>query len=190
VQPFHCSVNKRMRSIVWRGTSACLCDTLASLVAPLTKGFGLRAAKISDEPFLWEMLYLALFVPPNEPSLPRSVLRNPAIARYVDGWGTRNRDTGLIALADNLPVGAAWLRWFPASDPGYGFVDENTPELSVAVLAAHRGKGIGSMLLERLLEGVPATSLSCDPANPAWRLYLRLGFKALSDGRKMLRIKP
>jgi GNAT superfamily N-acetyltransferase len=150
--------------------------------------FELRAANISDEPFLWEMLYLALFVPAGEPPLPRSVLRDPAITRYVQGWGTRRDDRGLVALVDTSLVGAAWLRWFPASDPGYGFVDESIPELSVAVLPAHRGKGIGSLLLERLLQGVPSTSLSCDPQNPAWRLYLRLGFKPLPDGRKMLRM--
>ena len=149
--------------------------------------FKLRAANVSDEPFLWEMLYLALFVPPGEPPLPRSVLRDPAIARYVQGWGMRRDDKGLVALVDTSLVGAAWLRWFPASEPGYGFVDESIPELSVAVLPGHRGKGIGSLLLERLLRGVPSTSLSCDPQNPAWRLYLRLGFKPLPDGRKMLR---
>ena len=102
--------------------------------------FKLRAANVSDEPFLWEMLYVALFVPPGEPPLPRSVLRDPAIARYVQGWGTQRDDKGLIALVDTSPVGAAWLRWFPASHPGYGFVDESIPELSVAVLPAHRGK--------------------------------------------------
>jgi len=149
--------------------------------------FEVRAAIVSDEPFLWEMLYLALFVPPGEPPLPRSVLRDPAIARYVQGWGTRRDDKGLVALVDTSLVGAAWLRWFPASDPGYGFVDESIPELSVAVLPEHRGKGIGSLLLERLLQGIPSTSLSCDPQNPVWRLYLRLGFKPLPDGRKILR---
>ena len=152
--------------------------------------FELRAANISDEPFLWEMLYLALFVPSGDAPLPRSVLRDRPIARYVEGWGTRRRDTGLVALVDNSPVGAAWLRWFPSSDPGYGFVDESTPELCVAVLPAHRSKGIGSILLERLLDSVDSTSLSCDPQNPAWRLYLRLGFKPLPDGRKMLRTTP
>jgi len=135
------------------------------------------------------MLYLALFVPPGEPPLPRSVLGNPAIARYVDGWGTRSGDSGLIALVNGASVGAAWLRCFPASEPGYGFVDEGTPELSVAVLPAHRGKGIGSRLVDQLLQRVDATSLSCDPANPAWRLYIRLGFKPLPDGRTMLRMK-
>jgi len=165
-------------------------NVLLAFCRGVSVSFELRAATISDEPFLWEMLYLALFVPPGQRPLPRSVLRDPAISRYVDGWGKRCGDTGLIALVDSSPVGAAWLRWFPASDPGYGFVDESTPELSVAVLPAHRGNGIGSLLLDRLLDGVPATSLSCDPANPAWRLYLRLGFQPLPDGRKMLRMRP
>jgi GNAT superfamily N-acetyltransferase len=149
----------------------------------------LRAARVSDQPFLWEMLYLALFVPPGEPPLPWSLLHEPAIARYVEGWGIRSGDSGLIALVDGAPVGAAWLRCFPASEPGYGFVDESIPELSIAVLPAHRGKGIGTRLLERLLQGVHATSLSCDPANPSWRLYVRLGFEPLPDGRTLLRIK-
>src|SRR5215469_17458890 len=105
------------------------------------------------------MLYLALFVPPGQPPPPQSVLGDPAIARYVEGWGTRSGDSGLIALVQRVPVGAAWLRLFPASDPGYGFVDERTPELSIAVLATHRGKGIGSLLMDRLLQGVDAASL-------------------------------
>jgi GNAT superfamily N-acetyltransferase len=149
----------------------------------------LRPAEVSDEPFLREMLYLALFVPPGQPPLPQSVLGDPAIARYVEGWGRRSGDSGLIALVQLVPVGAAWLRFFPASDPGYGFVDERTPELSVAVLAAYRGKGIGSLLVDRLLQRVDAASLSCDPANPAWRLYIRMGFEPLEDGRTMLRVK-
>ena len=149
----------------------------------------LRAATVSDESFLWEMLYLAIFVPTGKPPLPLSILRDPAIARYVEDWGIRSGDSGLIALVDGAPVGAAWLRYFPASEPGYGFVDERTPELSIAVLPAHRGKGIGSRLMERLLQGVDSSSLSCDPANPSWRLYVRLGFEPLPDGRTMLRIK-
>lgn len=150
----------------------------------------LRAATEADEPFLWEMLYLALYVPSGRAPFPRSVLRDPAIARYVEGWGTQFRDTGLIAVVRGSPVGAAWLRWFHAANTGYRFVDEETPELSIAVRAEHRGKGVGSLLLKQLLTGVPAASLSCDPANPAWRLYILLGFKPLPDGRTMLRTAP
>jgi GNAT superfamily N-acetyltransferase len=156
-------------------------------------GCELRAAAASDQAFLWEMLYLALFVPPGEAPPSRLLLRDPAIARYVEEWENRTGDSGLIALVEGTPVGAAWLRYFPASQPGYGFVNEKTPELSIAVLPAHRGKGIGSRLLERLLQGVDSISpdsisLSCDPANPAKRLYVRFGFEPLPDGRTMLRI--
>ena len=147
----------------------------------------LRLAVPSDEPFLREMLYLALFVRPGEPPFSRAVLDDHAIAHYIDAWGTWAGDLGWIALLHKAPVGAAWLRRFPATDPGYGFVDAGTPELCISVLPDHRGKGIGSMLLDRLLADVTAASLSCDPANPAWRLYLRFGFRPLSDGRKMLR---
>jgi len=45
---------------------------------------------------------------------------NPAIAHYIDGWTPDQ--VGLICLVDDTPVGAAWVRNLPASDPGYGFV--------------------------------------------------------------------
>lgn len=149
--------------------------------------FEVRKATVADEAFLWDMLYLALYVPPGEPPLPRSVLREPALARYVSDWGTRPGDQGLIAVADGKSIGGAWLRMFPASDPGYGYVSETIPELSIAVLPGYQGKGIGSRLLHCLLQDVRAVSLSCDAANPAWKLYVRLGFKPQIDGRTMLR---
>jgi GNAT superfamily N-acetyltransferase len=146
-----------------------------------------RTCTSGDEPFLREMLYLAIFVPPGAPPIPRSSLKDPGLAHYVQHWGTRPGDSGLIALIDDSPVGAAWLRQFPVTDPGYGFIDESTPELSIAILPAWRGKGIGSQLLKSLLNEVPAVSLSCDPANPARRLYLRFGFQPLANSRTMLR---
>ena len=147
----------------------------------------LRAATAADEAFLREMLYLAIFVPPGQPPMQRSIVHDPAIANYVDAWGTRNGDSGLIAIVDGVPVGAAWLRCFPASGPGYGFVDAATPELTVAVSPGHLRTGIGSHLIDQLLQGVERVSLSCDPDNPAWRLYVRLGFTPLPDGRTMVR---
>ena len=49
------------------------------------------------------------------------------VSRYVRGWG-RPGDTAVIALENGFPVGAAWFRVFGLDEPGYGFVDERTPE--------------------------------------------------------------
>jgi len=39
----------------------------------------------SDEPFLWEMLYQAIYVPPNAVAPPRQIVRSSELARYVQG---------------------------------------------------------------------------------------------------------
>ncbi len=69
---------------------------------------------------------------------------------------------------------------------GYGFVDEETPELSIAVVPSRRGKGIGDELLDALLEqaradGFTQVSLSVEPDNPALRLYERHGFEKVGE---------
>ncbi|MEZ4727457.1 MAG: GNAT family N-acetyltransferase [Caldilineaceae bacterium] len=142
----------------------------------------LRPILPTDEPFLWEMLYQAIHVPEGTPPPDRAILQEPALAHYVAGWGQHPGDEGLLAIdqQSGQPVGAAWLRLFSADDPGWGFVDTATPEVSMAILPAYRGQGIGTGLLRALIahasERYPALSLSVDPQNAAMRLYERLGF--------------
>ena len=108
-------------------------------------------------------------------------------ARYIKGWG-RPGDTVLIAIDDGFPVGAAWYRLFRRDAPGYGFVDEDTPELAIAVVPSRRGRGIGEALLEALCErartdGYGALSLSVERENPALvSFYEEHGFDVLEDG--------
>jgi GNAT superfamily N-acetyltransferase len=87
----------------------------------------------------------------------------------------------VVATENDLPIGAAWYRFFPATEPGYGFLDEHTPEISIAVSPGHRGKGVGTTLLRELCErarrdGLPSLSLSVERDNPALRIYERQGF--------------
>ena len=139
---------------------------------------------------LWDMLYLALFVPPGASPLPREGIFQEPLSRYADAWG-RAGDLGLLARDPQTgeAVGAVWLRHFPAEAPGYGFVAEEVPELSIAVVPRFRGQGTGTRLLEAVLDVSDArgVSLSVSRKNPAVRLYRRFGFQEVAgDGNTVI----
>jgi ribosomal protein S18 acetylase RimI-like enzyme len=150
-----------------------------------TSGYTIRPITPADEPFLWEALYHAIYVAPGDAPPERDIVNRPALARYVRGWGDAN-DLGLIAVAEEnqQPIGAAWIRLLAGDNRGYGYIDDTTPELSVAVLPEYRGRGVGTGLLLHLLQAAsihhPSVSLSVESGNPASRLYRRLGFEIVS----------
>jgi len=145
----------------------------------------IRPLVADDEPFLWTALYHALHVPPGADPPSPEIVRRPEIARYVAGWTEQPGDLGFVAEVDGEPVGAAWLRRWSSGDRGYGFVDEATPELSMSLLPSHRGRGIGTALLRRLLAAAAheseAVSLSVSESNAALRLYERFGFVVVGE---------
>lgn len=112
------------------------------------------------------------------------VSRQPELAHYVAGW-PRPTDLGVVAEVGH-PVGTAWLRLFTAGDPGYGFVNVATPEVSMGVVREWRGRGIGARLLDALVTAareadLTALSLSVEPDNYARRLYERVGFRQVGQ---------
>ena len=108
-----------------------------------------------------------------------------SITRYVNGWG-RVGDRSLIAIDQFHPVGAAGYRLYTEEEPGFGVVDEETPEQTGGVVPARRGKGIGSGLLDALLQraaadGYDRISLSVEKTNPAVGLYQSRGFRPVQE---------
>ena len=90
----------------------------------------------------------------------------------------------MIALDGPHAYGAAWYRLFTESEPGFGFVDEETPEVTIAVVPSRRGKGAGKELLEALLDraradGYAAVSLSAATRQTAY--YERFGFETVRE---------
>jgi ribosomal protein S18 acetylase RimI-like enzyme len=75
---------------------------------------------------------------------------------------------------------------FRPNEPGYGFVDEETPELTISVVPSRRQHGVGQELLDALLakaseEGHPAVSLSVEQDSPAVKFYERNGFERVGE---------
>jgi ribosomal protein S18 acetylase RimI-like enzyme len=140
----------------------------------------IRPVEPRDIRFLRDMLHHAFYrreVPAGQDEQP--------VYRYVMAWGRRG-DAGVLALDEGFPVGAAWYRLFKESEPGYGFVDEETPELAIAIVPSRRGRGLGRELLDGLIatakrDGFRRLSLSVDRDNPAIGLYERFGFRKLEE---------
>src|SRR5262245_2611004 len=148
----------------------------------MTEDVVLRTGGAQDIRFLRDMLHHAYYWKERRPDA------GPGpVQLYVKAFG-RPGDNLVIAQVDGFPVGAAWYRLFRAAKPGYGFVDEKTPELAIAVVPNARGKGVGSALLDALLErarsaGYPALSLSVDKRNAgAIHVYELHGFAQVSEG--------
>ncbi len=150
-----------------------------------SREYKIRSLTPLDQAFLWEMLYQSLHVPDGGAPFERSVLNQPEIAKYVKDWG-RKGDSGFVAVDENnRPVGAIWLRLLKGEEKGFGYIDERTPELGMAVLAECRGQGIGTSLLSCLIKSAAGVyeyiSLSVAAGNPAMRLYQRQGFEAVGE---------
>jgi ribosomal protein S18 acetylase RimI-like enzyme len=148
----------------------------------------IRPLTSDDMPFLREVFYHAVYVPPGAAPVPHDIIDKPELAKYIVDFGSQPGDAGVIALVGEVPVGAAWARLIH----GYGFVDLQTPELSIAVLPGYRRQGIGTQLMRALLDAVAPTTSQISPsvqlANPAYRLYQRLGFRVVSSNDDALMV--
>jgi GNAT superfamily N-acetyltransferase len=107
------------------------------------------------------------------------------IGRYIDGWG-RAGDTALIAMEGGHRIGAGWFRLFREAVPGFGFVDEQTPELTIVVVPSRQGQGIGQLLLQGLIERAQAdafraVSVSVERGHPEVAAFEGAGFEQVGE---------
>ena len=143
-----------------------------------------RDGDSKDIPFMKEMLYEAVLwnQAADRPPLDK-ILSIPDISKILDNWGDQAGDFSLIAVNDpGQAVGAVWYRFWTEENHSYGFVNEETPELGIALKSEIRRQGVGSFLVKKAMihakkAGIKNMSLSVEATNPARKLYEKLGFK-------------
>jgi ribosomal protein S18 acetylase RimI-like enzyme len=140
----------------------------------------LRPLAPADQAVLWELLHVALWDPPPAGLRPREILHHPAVRIYAEDWGRRPGDVGVIGEIEGEIAGACWMRLVTGGE-GLGYVDDETPQLGIALFPKFQHQGHGEPLMLAALEaarlhGYKQVSLTVHPENPAIRLYERCGF--------------
>lgn len=157
-----------------------------SLAAVADSPWIIRQATPEDGTFMADMLVQAVNWSPEWKKKSRKrVLSAPRTAHYIVGW-PRDTDLGVIAEVNGERIGAAWLRFHPAADPGYGFVASDVPELTIGVTVHWRGRGAGRALLRAIAgqarsAGIRQISLSVERKNFAQKLYISEGYQIVDS---------
>jgi ribosomal protein S18 acetylase RimI-like enzyme len=142
----------------------------------------IRPATGKDLPFLSDMIFEAGAVSDVVRKMgKKKTLTLPAVIYFLENFGRRG-DFGFVAELGDKPIGAAWARLFSEEQKSYGFISPEIPEFAIAVVPELRASGVGTKLMEQLIEKarnlkLPALSLSVYRSNPALRLYERFGFR-------------
>ena len=133
------------------------------------------------------MLYEAVFwrASVTKPSFEEG-LAYPDVSKSLADWGKRTGDTAVIATQNSIPVGASWYRFWTNDNFIRGYIDEFTPVLVIGVHHDYRQRGIGTKMIEWLIDraskqSTQKISLMVSKDNYALNLYRQRGFGEYAD---------
>lgn len=144
--------------------------------------FIIRELRKEEYPLLEEFLYQAIFQKDPENLIPREEIFKPSLQVYIANFGEKPDDYCLCAEENGNVVGAVWVRIIP----GFGSVDDSTPEFAISLLPEARGKGIGTELMRAMIrylrvQGYEKTSLAVQKENYALKMYKKVGFEIVAE---------
>ncbi len=97
---------------------------------------------------LEDFLYEAIFVPEGVSAPPKEIIYQPELQVYLNDFGKRKGDAGLVAEADGKIIGAVWVRIMN----DYGHIDDETPSFAISLYKEYRNNGIGTALMTKMLD--------------------------------------
>lgn len=146
--------------------------------------YQIRELKSCEIPLLNEFLYEAIFIPEGAQAPPKDIVKHPDLQKYIADFGGKD-DVCYVAEVEGKVVGAVWTRIIH----DFGHVDDETPSLSISIFNEYRNLGIGAALMQQILlalkeRGYRQVSLSVQKANPALRMYEKLGFEVAHENEQ------
>lgn len=149
--------------------------------------FSLRVIRPDDADLLPTFYYWTLYVQQSAPAPPVEILQQAPFIYYIQDWG-REGDIGFLLedLTNHQVIGMSWFRQFYSHHAGFGFINDQIPELTIAIHPHYRQQGLGSQLLVRLIqqariEGFAGLSLSVHRQSPAIAFYQRHQFQPVNE---------
>lgn len=145
----------------------------------------IRKIEENEIDILNNFLYEAIFIPEGVQPPPKDIIQQPELQVYVSEFGTRIGDYGLVAEVNNQIIGAVWVRIMN----DYGHIDNQTPSFAISLYKEYRGYGIGTDLMEQMLDllkqsGYKQTSLAVQKANYAVKMYKNVGFYTIAENEE------
>lgn len=147
--------------------------------------YKIRTISEGEDRLLENFLYEAIFVPKGVPAPPKAIINQPELQVYIDGFGKKKDDIGLVAEVDKKAVGAVWVRIMD----DYGHIDNETPSFAISLYRDYRGFGIGTALMQEMLRilkdrGYKQASLAVQKANYAVKMYQKTGFEIVDENKE------
>lgn len=145
----------------------------------------IRKMHPNEYPLLKDFLYQAIYQPDKTNLAPKSIINNSKLQVYIKGFGTQKDDHCFCAEVDNRVVGAVWVR----NINGYGSIDNVTVEFAISVFDKYQKMGIGTALMNRMLEHLkelnyPKASLAVQKGNYTVRMYQKVGFEIACENEQ------
>lgn len=113
----------------------------------LKENYIIREIKESEYPLLSDFLYEAIFIPDGAAKPTRSIIEQPELKMYIEGFGKKD-DRCLVADINGKVIGAVWVRIMN----DYGHVDDETPSFAISLYKEYRHLRIGTALMRAMFK--------------------------------------
>ncbi len=144
--------------------------------------YNIRKIRESEYHILENFIYEAIFIPEGVTPPPKSIIYQPDLQVYINGFGTEKDDICFVAEVDDKVIGAVWVR----DMKDYGHISDGIPSFAISLYKEYRNFGIGTELMTTMLnelrnKGYTKASLAVQKANYAVKMYKNVGFRIYDE---------